>query len=67
VVLRWTISNAPCTASYADVSITITQPPFIVSDALGLGGSEPGECALAAFLASRRCLITYTYLFGKIS
>jgi len=27
VVVRWTISNSPCTASGANVSITITQPP----------------------------------------
>ena len=27
VVVRWTISNSPCTASFANVSITITQPP----------------------------------------
>ena len=27
VVLRWTISNAPCTASTADVTVTVNQPP----------------------------------------
>src|SRR5262249_18956021 len=27
IVVRWTISNPPCTASTADVTITINQPP----------------------------------------
>src|SRR5205823_880412 len=29
VIVRWTISNAPCTSSTADVTITINQPPAI--------------------------------------
>src|SRR6185369_14811389 len=52
VVLRWTISNSPCTASTADVTITIkTQPTATVGGAqavcvngttAGLGGNTPG-------------------------
>jgi hypothetical protein len=30
-VLRWTISNAPCTASISDVTITVTETPSITS------------------------------------
>jgi hypothetical protein len=36
VVLRWTISNPPCAASTADVSITVTQPPTVAT----VGGSQ---------------------------
>ena len=32
VVLRWTIANAPCTASTADVTITINCPPVANPD-----------------------------------
>ena len=67
VVLRWTISNAPCTASYEPVSITIKQPPSLASNPFGFGSSELGKCALAVLLASRHCLIAYTCLFGRIS
>jgi hypothetical protein len=52
VVLRWTISNPPCTDSTADVTITIkTQPTATVGGAqaicvngttAGLGGNTPG-------------------------
>lgn len=31
VVLRWTISNPPCTASYADVTVTVNAAPSITS------------------------------------
>jgi hypothetical protein len=32
VVVRWTIANEPCTASTADVTITINQPPTAAND-----------------------------------
>lgn len=52
VVVRWTISNAPCPASTANVSITITQPPSAATvggaqticgggTTTGLGGNSP--------------------------
>ncbi len=52
VVLRWTISNAPCTASTADVTITINQNPSTATvggpqticalgTTAGLGGNTP--------------------------
>ena len=34
--LRWTISNSPCTASFANVSITINQPPTTAT----VGGAQ---------------------------
>ncbi|HJQ23958.1 MAG TPA: HYR domain-containing protein, partial [Blastocatellia bacterium] len=50
-VLRWTISNPPCTASFADVTITAKQPPTATVGAnqticalattAGLGGNLP--------------------------
>ncbi len=33
IVLRWTISNPPCTASYAEVSITIEAQPVVPDSA----------------------------------
>src|SRR6185369_6532663 len=36
IVVRWTISNSPCTASMADVTITINQPPTTAT----AGGSQ---------------------------
>ncbi|MBK6830856.1 MAG: hypothetical protein IPG92_09045 [Flavobacteriales bacterium] len=50
VVLRWTMSNAPCASSFAEVSITVNQPPTTAtvggpqticenSTTLGLGGN----------------------------
>ncbi|MBK7384708.1 MAG: T9SS type A sorting domain-containing protein [Flavobacteriales bacterium] len=42
VVLRWTISNAPCASTNAEVSITIQQPSIWYADADGDGfGSGP--------------------------
>ena len=41
IVLRWTISNAPCPNSTADVTITITQPPTTATV-----GPNQGVCAL---------------------
>src|SRR5205085_6154373 len=52
IVLRWTVSNAPCTSATADVTITITQPPTTatvgsnqticaLSTTTGLGGNTP--------------------------
>ena len=42
VVLRWTISNSPCTASTANVSITITQSPTTAN-----AGTNQTICAVA--------------------
>ncbi len=52
ITLRWTVSNAPCTAATADVLVTITQPPTTatvggnqticaLSTTAGLGGNTP--------------------------
>jgi len=52
IVLRWTISNAPCPASFAEVTVTITQSPTpatvggpqticALSTTAGLGGNTP--------------------------
>src|SRR5213075_540985 len=52
IVLRWTITNAPCPASFAEVTITITQSPTTatvggpqticaLSTTAGLGGNTP--------------------------
>lgn len=52
--VRWTISNTPCTASTADVSITITPAPTTATvggpqticenaTTVGLGGNTPGS------------------------
>lgn len=49
VVVRWTISNAPCTPSSADVSITITAAPTV--SAAGPDESictQPGSATMAA-------------------
>lgn len=49
VVVRWTISNAPCTPSTADVSITITPSP--TTSAAGSDQSicnQPGTATMAA-------------------
>ena len=52
ITLRWTISNAPCTASTKDVVVTISQPPTTATaggpqticalgTTTGLGGNTP--------------------------
>jgi hypothetical protein len=52
VVLRWTISNSSCTPSFADVTVTISQPPTTATlggpqticgfgTTTGLGGNTP--------------------------
>lgn len=52
VVLRWTISNAPCTDSTAQLTITVNQPPTLATvgsnqticalgTTAGLGGNTP--------------------------
>src|SRR5204862_325500 len=54
IVLRWTIANAPCPASFAEVTITITQGPTPAtvggtqticdgSTTAGLGGNTPAS------------------------
>ncbi len=56
ITLRWTISNPPCTASTADVVITIHQPPTTATvggtqticalgTTAGLGGNTPSSGA----------------------
>ena len=54
IVLRWTIANPPCTSSFAEVTITITQSPTTAtvggpqticdgSSTTGLGGNTPSS------------------------
>ena len=47
IVVRWTISNPPCTASTADVTITIDQAPTTVN-----AGPDQSVCGSTATLAA---------------
>jgi len=47
IVVRWTISNAPCAPSSADVTITISQPPTTAN-----AGPDQSVCGSSATLAA---------------
>jgi len=69
VVVRWTISNAPCPDDDADVSITITQPS--VASAAGPDQpavcSQPGTTTMAANAPTNGGVGTWTQDSGPVT
>jgi hypothetical protein len=67
VVVRWTITNSPCAASFANVSIQIGQPPTLTCPADTLTNAPLNQCTqTVAFAATAGGLPspTVTYKIG---